>query len=89
MSNEEKIRERLSLLQPTLIEIIDDSHLHAGHAGARDGGGHYQLKIVSAHFMGKSAMERHRMVYSALAEMLKREIHAINIRAYTPEECKP
>lgn len=86
MNREELIRARLSILQPTLIEIIDDSHLHAGHAGAREGGGHYQLKIVSAHFMGKSAVERHRMVYSALGEMVRREIHAINIRAYTPEE---
>ncbi|MGA8148677.1 MAG: BolA family protein [Gallionellaceae bacterium] len=86
MSNQEKIRALLSPLQPTLVEIIDDSHLHAGHAGARDGGGHYQLKIVSAHFIGKSAVERHRMVYSALGEMVKRGIHAINIKAYTPEE---
>jgi BolA protein len=89
VNREELIRARLSVLQPVLIEIVDDSHLHAGHAGARDGGGHYQLRIVSAHFIGKSVVERHRMVYSALGELLKREIHAINVKACTPEECKP
>ncbi len=76
----------VGVLKPSLIEIIDDSHLHAGHAGARDGGGHYRMNIVSAEFVGKSTVARHRMVYSALAEMMKRDIHAINISAQTPDE---
>jgi BolA protein len=87
VSIEENIRERLSILQPLLIEIVDESHLHAGHAGARDGGRHCQLKVVSERFYGKSAIERHRMIYSALGEMVRREIHAIKIKACTPEEC--
>ncbi len=87
MKLEQKIRDRLSILQPTLIELVDESHLHVGHAGARDGGVHCQLKVVSERFKGKSAIERHRMIYSALGEMVRREIHAIKIKAYTPEEC--
>lgn len=87
MIPEKQIRERLQALQPTLVEIIDESHLHAGHAGARAGGGHCQLKIVSVRFSGKSAVERHRMVYSALGEMLRHELHAVKIKACTPEEC--
>jgi len=87
MNLEEKIRERLAELQPTLVELVDESHLHVGHAGARDGGRHCQLKIVSERFYGKSAIERHRMIYSALGELVKREIHAIKIKACTPEEC--
>jgi BolA protein len=86
MNREEQLRARLDSLHPALVEIIDDSHLHAGHAGARAGGSHFQLRIVSAEFIGKSALERHRMVYSALGEMVRHEIHAINIKAYTPEE---
>ncbi len=75
----------LEALAPRSIEIIDDSHLHAGHAGARDGGGHYRLNIVSAQFAGKSTVARHRMVYSALADMMKNDIHALNISASVPE----
>lgn len=82
----EKIRARLAVLEPTRIEIIDDSALHAGHAGARNGGGHYRLTIVSPRFTGCSTMQRHRLVYDALAPMLKQEIHALNISAKTPEE---
>ena len=82
----EKMRVLLAALQPTLIEIIDDSRQHVGHAGARDGGGHYRLRIVSAQFSGKSTLARHRMIYSALGEMMKHEIHALNIIACTPEE---
>jgi len=80
------MRQRLAALEPTLLDIIDESHRHAGHAGARNGGGHYRLHIASAHFAGKSTMARHRMIYSALGEMMKREIHALNIRANTPDE---
>jgi BolA protein len=68
------------------LEIIDESHKHAGHAGARDGGGHYVLNIVSAQFSGKNTVARHRMIYSALGELMKREIHALTILARAPDE---
>ena len=86
MSHMESMCGLLAALQPTQIEITDDSHKHAGHAGARDGGGHYRLNIVSAQFAGKPTLARHRMIYSALAEMMKRDIHALHITAQTPEE---
>jgi BolA protein len=76
----------LAVLNPVSLEIIDESHQHAGHAGARDGGGHYRLQIVTLQFAGKNTLARHRMIYSALGEMMKREIHALNIQANTPDE---
>ena len=85
-AREDEIRQRLAALAPVSLEIIDESHLHAGHSGARDGGGHFLLRIVSEQFAGKSAMARHRMIYSALGEMMKREIHALNIQANAPDE---
>lgn len=81
-----KMRARLAVLNPTILEIIDESHKHAGHAGARDGGGHYVLNIVSAQFAGNNTVARHRMIYSALGELMRREIHALTIQARTPEE---
>jgi BolA family transcriptional regulator, general stress-responsive regulator len=86
MSRIEQMRTLLAVLQPTQIEIIDDSHLHAGHEGARSGGGHYTLQIVSTQFAGKPTLARHRMIYSALGEMMKHDIHALNIQAYAPQE---
>lgn len=83
---ETQIRSSLSSLEPVQIEIIDESHKHAGHAGARDGGGHYVLRIVSSRFSGKNTVARHRMIYSALGELMKREIHALTIQAYSPDE---
>lgn len=80
------MRSRLASLEPVQLEIIDESHKHAGHAGARDGGGHYVLRIVSARFSGCSTVARHRMIYSALGELMKREIHALTIQAHTPDE---
>ncbi len=85
MNRLEKMRGLLAVLQPAQLEITDDSHLHAGHAGARSGGGHYNLMIVSAQFIGKTTMARHRMVYSALGEMMKHDIHALKITASTPD----
>jgi BolA protein len=85
MTRMDKMRSLLAVLQPEKIEIVDDSHLHAGHAGAREGGGHYRLKIVSGEFAGKSTVARHRMIYSALGDMMKHEIHALNITACTPD----
>ncbi len=85
MSRIEQMRERLAVLEPVALEITDDSHRHAGHAGA-GGGGHYTLRIVSTQFAGRNTVARHRMVYSALGEMMKRDIHALNIQAKTPDE---
>jgi BolA family transcriptional regulator, general stress-responsive regulator len=86
MNVEEMIRERLSRLAPESLEVFDDSHEHAGHAGAKDGGGHFQLVIVSREFAGKPAVARHRLVYDALSDLIPKRIHALAIRAYTPEE---
>ena len=86
MGIEELIRERLSRLAPDALEVFDDSHEHAGHAGAKDGGGHFQLVIISRNFAGKNAVARHRLVYEALGDLMPKQIHALAIRAYTPEE---
>lgn len=86
MSRLDQMRTLLATLQPVQLEIIDDSHKHAGHEGARSGGGHYTLHIVSEQFAGKSTLARHRMIYSALGDMMKHDIHALNIMAYTPQE---
>lgn len=86
MSTMDQMRAALTALASERIEIEDDSHLHAGHAGAAGGGGHYRLTIVSAQFVGKSTLERHRMVYSALHELMRQDIHALNIRALAPDE---
>ncbi len=81
------IRERLrAALDPVALELADESALHAGHEGARAGGGHYRLTIVSPRFRGQSTLARHRLVYGALGELMKRDIHALAIRALTPEE---
>lgn len=81
------IRERLTVaLSPVLLDIIDDSHKHAGHAGARAGGGHFIVKIVSAAFTGQGLLQRHRLVYEALGDAMHKEIHALSIQAYTPQE---
>lgn len=82
----ENIRQRLATLNPTVLELEDDSHKHVGHAGAVGGGGHYVVRIVSAQFIGKNTIARHRMIYLALGEMMKQEIHALTIQAQTPEE---
>lgn len=86
MSVIDEIRQRLSVLAPVKVELIDDSALHAGHAGARSGGGHYRLSIVSAAFAGKNTVARHRMIYDALGDMMRKEIHALAIQAETPED---
>ncbi|MBK6653181.1 BolA family transcriptional regulator [Zoogloea sp.] len=82
----DEIRARLASLQPVRLELIDDSHLHAGHAGARAGGGHYRLSIVSEVFQGKNTVARHRIIYDALGELMRKEIHALAIQARSPEE---
>jgi BolA protein len=82
----EKIRTLLEqAFQPTSLEIEDQSHLHAGHAGARDGKGHFQVNIVADAFSGKPLIKRHRLVYDALGDLLKTDIHALIINASPPE----
>lgn len=83
----ERIRRSLEAgLAPTLLEIEDESHRHAGHAGARDGRGHFRVRIVSAAFAGQTPIARHRAVYAALGEMMQTDIHALAIDARAPEE---
>lgn len=86
MSIIDRIRSRLvDAFAPQFLEIEDDSAKHAGHAGAGNGG-HYNVAIVSSAFEGKSTVARHRMIYSALDDMMKSEIHALAIRAQTAAE---
>jgi len=72
-------------LAPSSLEIIDDSARHAGHAGAQ-GGGHYQVTLVAEAFRGHSQLERHRLVYAAVAPLMHGAVHALNIQARTPDE---
>ena len=80
---ETRLREAFT---PEKIEVRDDSRLHAGHEGARGGGGHFAVTIVSPQFQGKNAVQRHQMIYRALGDMMKKDIHALSIRALTPDE---
>ncbi len=87
MSRIERMREALlSALAPSVLEIEDQSAAHAGHAGARDGRGHYSVRIVAAAFAQRSLLERHRLVYAALNSMLQTDIHALAIHARAPNE---
>ena len=86
MTTAELMQQRLSRLKPESLEIVDESAAHAGHECAKSGGGHYQLVIVSREFDGKPAQLRHRMVYEALGPLMKKEIHALAIKAYAPGE---
>ncbi|ANE56702.1 MULTISPECIES: BolA family transcriptional regulator [Methylomonas] len=80
------IRHKLEeAFKPELIEIIDHSAAHAGHAG-NQGGGHYHVTLVSTQFENKSLVQRHQLVYQALGDMMKAEIHALSINALTPSE---
>ncbi|HTD91529.1 MAG TPA: BolA family protein [Burkholderiales bacterium] len=80
------MQERLAVLTPESIDIMDESGHHIGHEGAKGGGGHYQLVLVSARFRGLALPARHRMVYDALGPMMHQAIHALSIKAYAPEE---
>ncbi len=82
------IEQKLAALQPSRLELADDSALHAGHEGAKSGGGHYRLVIVSHQFSGKNTVTRHRMIYAALGPMMQQQIHALAIRAYAPDEAE-
>jgi BolA protein len=81
-----EIRDRLAALEPQAIDLQDESALHAGHEGAKGGGGHFRLTIVSPRFTGRNTLERHRLVYGALGPLMHREIHALAIKAVAPEE---
>ncbi|WP_449466538.1 BolA family protein [Stenotrophomonas humi] len=87
MSRVEQIRTALAAaLAPALLEVEDDSHRHVGHAGARDGRGHFNVVVVSEVFAGKAPLARHRAVYAALGTMMETDIHALSIKALTPAE---
>ncbi|MES2015623.1 MAG: BolA family protein [Pseudomonadota bacterium] len=87
MTRPERIRALLSeVLQPSILELTDESALHAGHAGAASGGGHYRLRIVSARFEGLRLVMRHRLVYDSVHDMMHTEIHALAITAIAPSE---
>lgn len=86
MTRIERIREAMSALQPVTLEVVDDSHKHAGHEGARDGRGHFTVRIVSPVFAGKAPLARHRAIYAALGEMMQTDIHALAIEAKAPGE---
>ncbi len=73
-------------LKPNLFEIIDDSAAHAGHAGAKNGGGHYNVTIVAEIFDGKTLVQRHQLIYQTLSDLMKKEIHALGINALSPSE---
>ena len=81
------IRQELETqFAPTELLVKDQSHLHAGHAGAKDGKGHFDLTIVSAKFSGNNRVQRHQMIYHALRDLLLTDIHALRIKAFTPSE---
>lgn len=84
----ELIKTALQRLEPTVLAVEDQSAHHAGHAGAQSGGGHFALTIVSNVFEGKTAVKRHQMIYEALGDLMKQDIHAISIDAKTPNEPK-
>lgn len=80
-----EIEQRLrAALMPITFELLDESHLHAGHAGALTGKGHFAVRIVSEQFRGKPLLARHRLVYAALGELMETDIHALRIDAQAP-----
>ena len=87
MDRVETIRKLLTeALKPSQLDIGDDSHMHVGHAGAASGAGHFSVTIVSEQFSEQTTISRHRMVYKALESMMPSEIHALSIKALTPNE---
>lgn len=84
-----QIRSRLeAAFTPDVLEIVDESHRHAGHAGARDGRGHFLVRIVSNRFEGVRPLARHRMVYAALGPLMQTDIHALSLEALSPAESR-
>ncbi len=86
----DRIRAALAAaFEPQRLVIEDESHRHAGHAGAATGRGHFRVEIVSSAFAGLPALARHRQVYAALGDLMQTEIHALSIQARTPDEPPP
>ena len=86
-SRMDTIREHLAAtFAPFDCQLVDESHMHAGHAGAASGGGHYRLHIVSSRFEGLNRIARHRLVYDCLRDMMHSDIHALTIIAVAPSE---
>ena len=89
-ANAQRIERMRALLDaafaPRWMEVVDDSHRHVGHAGARDGRGHFSVDVVSERFEGLAPLARHRAVYAALGDMMATDIHALSIAAATPAE---
>jgi len=84
------MRDRLqAAFAPDLLEVIDDSHKHVGHAGARDGRGHFSVEIRSDAFAGLTSLARHRAVYAALGDMMTTDIHALSIHASAASDAAP
>lgn len=84
----QRISAALAVLTPLEFQLVDEGHKHVGHAGARDGRGHFALQIVSTSFDGKSAIARHRLVYAALGGLMQSDIHALSVTAQTPAEAQ-
>ena len=82
------LRTCLQTLSPTQLEITDESHQHVGHVGARDGKSHFAISIVSEKFVGKNRVQRHRVIYDTLGDLMQTDIHALRIQALAPQEHK-
>lgn len=81
------IKQKLNeTIKPETIEIIDNSAAHAGHTGAKSGSGHYNVTIIADAFNDKTLVQRHQLIYQALGDLMKKEIHALSINALTPSE---
>ena len=85
MTTQDELTARLQTLAPSKLEIIDESHLHAGHAG-NTGGGHFKVLIVSEQFAGLLPLKRHRLVFAVVGDLMQQQIHALSIEAKTPAE---
>ncbi|NBT29012.1 MAG: BolA family transcriptional regulator [Gammaproteobacteria bacterium] len=87
MITKEAIAQQIKAsLSAESVEIEDQSHLHAGHAGAASGGGHYDVIVVAQVFEGLNTLARHRLIYEAVSDLMKKEIHALSIQAFDPSE---
>jgi BolA family transcriptional regulator, general stress-responsive regulator len=83
----ERLTDRLNrAFAPERLDVVDDSHHHAGHAGAADGRGHFSVLLVSSRFAGLGSLKRHRLVYEAVGDMMTTDIHALSIQAIAPGE---
>ncbi len=83
------LSRRLESLEPQRLEIVDDSHRHAGHTGAADGRGHFSVLVISGHFTGLPRLRRHQLVYEAVGDLMATDIHALSIQALAPGEPLP